>query len=80
MNARCHNQVSLFLTRKFISKTTNYIFKKETDRQNFLQINSEHTTSLKNSISYSKVLRVKHTCSTVENFTLYCSELKEKVY
>ena len=28
------------------------------------------------SISYSQVLRVKQTYSTIENLTLYCSELK----
>ena len=54
------------------------IYRKETDRQNFLQINSEHSISLKNSIPYSHVLRVKRTCSTIQIFKLHCSELKQK--
>ena len=33
---------------------------------------------MKNSIPCSQVLRVKRTCSTIENFKLYCSELKQK--
>ena len=53
------------------------IYRKETNRQNFLHINSEHPISLKNSILYSQVLRVKRTCSTIENFKFYCSELKQ---
>ena len=55
------------------------IYREETDRQNFLHINSEHLRSLKNSIPYSQVLRVKRTCSTIENFKLYCSEIKQKL-
>ena len=54
------------------------IYRKETDRQNFLHINSENPISLKSSILYSQVLRVKRTCSTIENFKLFCSELKQK--
>ena len=33
---------------------------------------------MKNSIRYSQVLRVKRTCSTIENFKLYCLKLKLK--
>ena len=51
-----------------INKLYTKIHRKETDRQNFLCINSEHLISLKNSIPYSHVLRVKPTCSTIENF------------
>ena len=43
------------------------IYRKQTDRQNFLHINSEHLISLKNSILYRQILRVKHTCSVIEN-------------
>ena len=43
-----------------------------------MHINSEHPMSLKNSIPYCQVLRVKRTCSTIGNFKLYCSELKQK--
>ena len=56
------------------------IYREETDRQNFLHINSEHPVSLKHSKLYSQVLRVKRTCSTIENSNLYCSELNTKIY
>ena len=61
-----------------INKLYTKIGRKETERQNFLHISSEHPISLKNSIPHSQVLRAKHTCSTIENFKLYCSELKQK--
>ena len=53
-------------------------YRKETDRQNFLHINSEPSISLKNSIPYVQVLRVKRTCSEIENYKLYCSEFEQK--
>ena len=54
------------------------LYRKETDRWNFLHINSEHPVPLKNSIPYNQVLIVKRTCSTIENLKLYCSEIKQK--
>ena len=39
---------------------------------------TKHPIALKNSIRYSQVLRVKRTCSTIENFKLYCLKLKQK--
>ena len=59
-------------------QTIHKVYRKEAGRQNFLHINSEHPISLKKSIPYSQVLRVKRTCSTIENFKLYYSELKQK--
>ena len=53
-------------------------FKKKTGRQTFLNINSEHPKSLKNSISYSQALRVKRICSTKKDFDHHSGELKEK--
>ena len=41
-------------------------------------MNSEHPITLKNSILYSQILRLKSTCSTIENLKLHCSELKQK--
>ena len=58
----------IFLDKEvYISNNKLYVktYRKETDRQNFLHINSEHTISLKNSIHYSQFLRVKRTCSTI---------------
>ena len=42
-----------------------------------MHINSEHPISSKKSIPFSQVLRVKCTCSAVENFKLYPSERKK---
>ena len=80
MITRYHNQLSLFWHRSLDQKqnTIHKIYRKETDRQNILHINSEHPISLKNSIQYSQVLSVKCTWSTTENFKIYCSELKQK--
>ena len=47
------------------SKLNTKIYMKETDRQYFLHINSEHPTSLQNSIPYNQFLRVKRKCSTI---------------
>lgn len=53
------------------------IYKEETDRQSFFHTNSEQLISLKNSIPYSQLLRVKFRCPTTENFQLFL-ELKQK--
>ena len=60
------------------SKLYAKIYGKETDRQNIVHRNSEQRIPLENSLPYSRVLRVKRTCSKIENFRLYCSELKQK--
>lgn len=44
------------------------IYKKESATQTFLNINSEHTTSIKNNIPYNQALRIKRistTCSVL---------------
>ena len=43
---------------------------------NHNSINFECSTRISTKCSYSQVLRVKQTYSTIENLTLYCSELK----
>ena len=40
---------------------------KKADRQAFLNISSEHSKSLKTSISYSQALRIKNICSKTTN-------------
>ena len=60
------------------NKLDTNIYRKKTGRQNILHINSEHPIWLKSRIPYSQVFRLTYTCSTIENFKLYCSELKEK--
>ena len=54
------------------------IFKKETDRQTFLNINSEQPKSLKISIPYSQALRIKRICSTKKDFDHHSREPKER--
>ena len=54
------------------------IFRKKTDCQTFLNINSEHPKSLKNSIPYSQALQVKRNCSTKKDFDHHSRELKER--
>ena len=53
-------------------------FRKKTDRQTFLNINSEHPKSLKNSISYSQTIQIKKLSSTKKNFDHHSRELKER--
>ena len=40
------------------------IYRKQTDRQSFLHIDSEHAKSLKDSIPYIKALRIKRISAT----------------
>ena len=53
-------------------------FRKKTDRQTFLNINSEHPKSLKNSISYGQTIQRKKLSSTKKNFDHHSRELKER--
>ena len=53
-------------------------FRKKTDRQTFLNINSEHPKSLKNTISYSQTIQRKKLSSTKKNFDHHSRELKER--
>ena len=53
-------------------------FRKKTDRQIFLNINSEHSKSLKNRIPYSQALRIKRICSTKKDFYHQLRELRER--
>ena len=57
--------------RKRIQRTTNYIqiYTKKSDTQTFLSINSEHSTSIKNSIPYIFGLRIKRIRLTYSRFS-----------
>ena len=46
------------------NKLQTTLYKKPTDRQNYLYSKSEHSYSLKKSIAYSHALRIKRICST----------------
>ena len=73
-------RISYLDTEIFIknNKLHTKIFRKKTDRQTFLNINSEHPKSLKNSIPYSQALRIKIICSSKKSFDHHSKELKER--
>ena len=54
------------------------IFRKKTDSQIFLNINSEYPKLLKNSIPYRQTLQIKRICLTKKEFNHYSRELKKK--
>ena len=51
------------------------LYKKPTDCQNYLHAKSAHPFSLKKSIPYSQVLRIKRICSTFEKYRKYSQGL-----
>ena len=55
------------------------IYRKQTDRQTFLYINSEHPKPLKTSIPYRQALRIKGICSKTIDFEYHLQELKENL-
>ena len=59
------------------NKLVTKIYRKSTDRQNFLHIDTDHPKSLKGSIPYSQALRIKRICTTPNDFNHYCEELKQ---
>ena len=70
-----------YLNAKIYIKNTRLhtkTFRKKTDCQTFLNINSEHPKSLKNSISYSQTIQRKKLSSTKKNFDHHSRELKER--
>ena len=50
------------------SRLQTTLYKKPTDCQNYLHAKSAHQFSLKKSIPYSQVLRIKWICSTFEEY------------
>ena len=54
------------------------IYRKQTDRQSSLHIDSEHPKSLKVSISYIQAIRIKRICATSQDFHYHCKELKQR--
>ena len=53
-------------------------YRKETDRQSFLHVDSELPKSLKDRIPYSQALRIKRICTTSKDFEHHCRELKQR--
>ena len=54
------------------------MYRKSTDPQNFLHIDSDQPKSLKDSIPYSQALRIKRICTIPNDFNQYCEELKQR--
>ena len=61
------------------NKLCTKIYRKKTDLQTFLNINSEHPKSLKASIPYSQALRIQRICSKTTAFEYDLQELKERL-
>ena len=51
------------------------IYRKQTDRQNYLDARSEHPKSLKDSIPYSQALRIKRICSSQQEFLSHTAKM-----
>ena len=63
-----------------VYKDSNYklrttLYKKPTDRQNYLHLKSEHPPSLKNSIPYSQALRIRKICHDDQHALENCNKL-----
>ena len=58
------------------NKLVTKIYWKKTVCQNFLYIDSDHPKLLKDSIPYSQALRIKSICTTPNDFSHYCEELR----
>ena len=72
--------ISFLGTEVYIKNNKLYtrIYRKQTDRQSFLHIDSEHPKLLKGSILYRQALRIKRICTTSKEFEHHCKELKQQ--
>ena len=59
------------------NKLYTIIYRKKTNCQTFLNINSEHPKFLKTSIPYSQVLRIKKICLKTTDLEYYLQQLKK---
>ena len=51
------------------------IYRKQTDRQNYLDAGSEHPKLVKDSIPYSQALRIKRICSSQQEFLSHTAKM-----
>ena len=54
------------------------IFKKPTDTPNYLHYKAEHPQTLKNSIPFGQILRIKRICSETQEFLQNCKKMLDK--
>ena len=60
------------------NKLQTTLFRKSSDRQNFLNAKLEHPYSLKKSIPYSQALRIRRICSTFQEYHSHSRKLIEQ--
>ena len=76
-----NKEVSFLDTIVYIDKNNKLrtkLYKKPTDRQNYLHRASEHPENLKKNIPFSQVLRARRICSEKADFDQACEELRER--
>ena len=61
------------------NKIQTTLYKKPTDRQNYIHSKSAHPFSLKKSIAYSQALRLKRICSTTGEYEQHTDNLKKQL-
>ena len=61
------------------SKLETNFYRKESDQKVYLNRKSKHLESLKRSIPFGQVLRVRCICSTENEFLKSCNELNNKL-
>ena len=62
------------------NKLQTTLFRKSSDRQNFLNAKSEHPSSLKKSIPDSQALRIRRICSTFQDYHSHSRKLIEQFF
>ena len=66
----------LYKDKKNNLQTTLYL--KPTDQQSYLHAKSEHSSALKNSISYTQTLRLRTICFAENDYQRNCADMKQK--
>ena len=54
------------------------VYRKKTDRNNYLHFSSYHSSNLKKGLPYSQMLRLKRICSTETDFESHASEMSAR--
>ena len=66
------------LVQKNVDKIATCVYRKQTDRNNYLHFSSYHPAGLKRSLPYSQLLRTKRICSTDSAFERQAKDLCER--
>ena len=76
---RPHSNIEELIVYIKNSKLYTKIYRKKTDCETSLNIDSKHPKSLETSIMYSQVLKIKRICSKLTDFEYHLQELKERL-